>query len=90
MCAEDISKFCNITWFAGVSPGSVLACLKESRASLKPACQKEVFKLQLDAAEDYRQGFCHPDPQCLLQLCLLLYGHMVIMCMQLRGCWGQR
>jgi hypothetical protein len=53
-CADDIHKFCNVTWFAGLSPGSVLACLKEARTTLKPACQKEVFKLQLDAAEDYR------------------------------------
>jgi hypothetical protein len=53
-CVDDIHKFCNVTWFAGLSPGSVLACLKEARTTLKPACQKEVFKLQLDAAEDYR------------------------------------
>jgi hypothetical protein len=55
-CADDISKYCNVTWFAGLNPGSVLACLKDARSQLRPACQKEVFKLQLDAAEDYRYG----------------------------------
>jgi hypothetical protein len=45
-----------VTWFAGLNPGSVLACLKHAWSQLRPACQKEVFKLQLDAAEDYRYG----------------------------------
>lgn len=53
-CAADIGSFCNVTWFAGTNPGGVLACLTGARGKLKPACQRQVFRLQLDAAEDYR------------------------------------
>lgn len=54
VCAEDIDRYCNVTLVTGSSARSVVACLKEAHATLQPACKKEVFKLRLDAAEDYR------------------------------------
>lgn len=56
-CAEDIDRYCSAAPPEERTAGSMLACLKgahAARVALQPACKKEVFKLQLDAAEDYR------------------------------------
>ncbi|KAF8068299.1 GLG1 [Scenedesmus sp. PABB004] len=53
-CAADVAKFCNVTWFAGGRNGSVIACLRDARERLAPPCKREVFKVQLDAANDFR------------------------------------
>jgi Golgi apparatus protein 1 len=56
-CAADIDRYCSAAPSEERSASSVLACLKgahSARVALQPACKKEVFKLQLDAAEDYR------------------------------------
>jgi Golgi apparatus protein 1 len=56
-CAEDIDRYCSVAPPEERTASSVVACLKgahAARVALQPACKKEVFKLQLDAAEDYR------------------------------------
>lgn len=87
-CAGDIGRFCSVTWFAGANPGSVLACLKGARAKLKPACQQQVFRLQLDAAEDYRCG-----PWVHLQKCSSSRNHtrcaVSLLGTQVRWPWHQ-
>lgn len=61
-CADDINKYCKVTWYDGMSTGNVMSCLRDVKAALKPGCKKEVFKLQLDGANDYRSvlecGWC--------------------------------
>jgi len=53
-CKVDADKFCNVTWFFGYKAGQVISCLRDVKDRLAPACSKQVFKVQLEAAEDYR------------------------------------
>ncbi|GAX78146.1 hypothetical protein CEUSTIGMA_g5588.t1 [Chlamydomonas eustigma] len=53
-CKVDAEKSCNVTWFFGYKSGQVIACLRDIKSSLAPSCQKELFKVQKDAAEDFR------------------------------------
>lgn len=53
-CAEDAKAHCNTTFFFGYKNGTIIACLRDIKDKLKPACREQVFKAQLDAAYDYR------------------------------------
>lgn len=71
MCKADADKYCNVTWFFGYKSGQVVACLRDRKEKLAGPCKKEVFKIQLDAALDYRADVvlfeaCHADAD---QLC---------------------
>jgi len=57
-CKIDAETKCNVTWFFGYKAGQVIACLRDVKERVAPACKKELFKVQKDAAEDYRA-----DPQ---------------------------
>ncbi|GFR46876.1 hypothetical protein Agub_g8517 [Astrephomene gubernaculifera] len=57
-CKIDAEKHCNITWFFGYKSGQIISCLREIKELLAPACAKQIFKLQMDAAVDFRA-----DPQ---------------------------
>ncbi|KAG2445817.1 hypothetical protein HXX76_000421 [Chlamydomonas incerta] len=57
-CKIDADKHCNITWFFGYKSGQIISCLREVKELLAPACAKQIFKLQMDAAIDFRA-----DPQ---------------------------
>ncbi|KAG2498297.1 hypothetical protein HYH03_003558 [Edaphochlamys debaryana] len=57
-CKVDADKHCNITWFFGYKSGQIISCLREIKELLAPACAKQIFKLQMDAATDFRA-----DPQ---------------------------
>lgn len=57
-CKVDAEKHCNITWFFGYKSGQIIACLREIKDQLAPACGKEIYKLQREAADDFRA-----DPQ---------------------------
>jgi hypothetical protein len=47
-----------VTWFFGYKNGSIISCLRDVKDKLRPACKKEVFKVQLAASQDFRA-----DPQ---------------------------
>ncbi|KAG1656262.1 hypothetical protein FOA52_011910 [Chlamydomonas sp. UWO 241] len=53
-CKADAIKFCNVTWFFGYKAGQVVSCLRDVKAQLTKKCQAEVFKTQLEAANDFR------------------------------------
>lgn len=53
-CKIDAEKFCNVSWFFGYKTGQVISCLRDIKDRLAPACQRLVFRVQMDAAEDYR------------------------------------
>lgn len=54
-CASDAEKHCkDMQWYSGYRNGSVIGCLREVKDKLQAGCRKEVFKVQLDAAYDYR------------------------------------
>lgn len=53
-CKSDAEKYCNATWYFGNEAGHIIACLRDIRDKLKPVCKKEVFKVQLDGAIDFR------------------------------------
>ncbi|WIA10933.1 hypothetical protein OEZ85_011098 [Tetradesmus obliquus] len=54
-CASDAEKYCkDMQWYSGYRNGSVIGCLREVKDKLQAGCRKEVFKVQLDAAYDYR------------------------------------
>ncbi|KAL6765630.1 hypothetical protein V8C86DRAFT_2455912 [Haematococcus lacustris] len=53
-CKVDVEQHCNITWFFGYRAGQVIACLRDVKDLLAPACKRQVFAIQKDAAEDYR------------------------------------
>ncbi|KXZ55868.1 hypothetical protein GPECTOR_2g1419 [Gonium pectorale] len=57
-CKIDAEKHCNITWFFGYKSGQIISCLREIKEQLAPACAKQIFKLQMDVAVDFRA-----DPQ---------------------------
>ncbi len=47
---------CNMTWILGYKAGKVIACLRDARERVAPACKRELLKVQMDAAEDFRWG----------------------------------
>lgn len=53
-CKVDAEKFCNVTWFFGYKSGQIIACLRDIKKKLSPKCEREVFKVQHDAAIDFR------------------------------------
>ncbi|KAJ9518654.1 hypothetical protein QJQ45_018663 [Haematococcus lacustris] len=53
-CKVDAEQHCNITWFFGFRAGQVITCLRDVKDLLAPACKRQVFAIQKDAAEDYR------------------------------------
>ncbi|KAL6765625.1 hypothetical protein V8C86DRAFT_2455787 [Haematococcus lacustris] len=53
-CKVDAEQHCNITWFFGYRAGQVITCLRDVKDLLAPACKRQVFAIQKDAAEDYR------------------------------------
>ncbi|KAJ9517943.1 hypothetical protein QJQ45_004245 [Haematococcus lacustris] len=53
-CKVDVEQHCNITWFFGYRAGQVITCLRDVKDLLAPACKRQVFAIQKDAAEDYR------------------------------------
>ncbi|GIL70396.1 hypothetical protein Vretimale_3583 [Volvox reticuliferus] len=53
-CKVDAEKHCNITWFFGYKSGQIISCLRVAKDVLAPACAKQIFKLQVDAATDFR------------------------------------
>ncbi|KAG1658887.1 hypothetical protein FOA52_000675 [Chlamydomonas sp. UWO 241] len=57
-CKVDAEQRCNVTWFFGWQSGQVISCLREAREDVAPACKRELWKVQQDAAEDFRA-----DPQ---------------------------
>lgn len=53
-CKVDAEKLCNNTWLFGYKAGQVIGCLKDAKERVAPACKKQLFKVQLDAAHDFR------------------------------------
>ncbi|PNH09949.1 Golgi apparatus protein 1 [Tetrabaena socialis] len=71
-CKVDAEKHCNITWFFGYKSGQIISCLREIKEQLAPACGKQIFKLQIDAATDFRSDpqlyeSCKDDAETLCQ-----------------------
>jgi hypothetical protein len=72
-CAKDAEKYCkDLQWYSGYRNGSVIGCLREVKEKLQAGCRKEVFKVQLDAAFDYRADkmlheACEKDAETLCQ-----------------------
>ncbi|EFJ50973.1 hypothetical protein VOLCADRAFT_103617 [Volvox carteri f. nagariensis] len=53
-CKVDAESHCNNTWFFGYTTGKIITCLRGIKEMLAPACAKQIFKLQVDAATDFR------------------------------------
>jgi Golgi apparatus protein 1 len=45
---------CNTTAYVGPQNGTIIGCLRDMKDKLKPACKKEIYRFQADAAFDYR------------------------------------
>lgn len=84
-------------WYSGYRNGSVIACLREVKDKLQAGCRKEVFKVQLDAAYDYRADkmlheACEKDAEALckgvkngggrIQACLVSHRVGVTLCLR--------
>ena len=41
----DAEKSCNVTWFFGYKAGQVIACLRDVKEGVAPACRKQLFKV---------------------------------------------
>ena len=65
-CKDDVLKLPCKDQSDAKSPGAVVGCLRDNRASkLSPKCEQEVFRTQMEAAEDYRYDAAlhgHADP----------------------------
>eukprot|EP00798_Chlamydomonas_sp_ICE-L_P010076 gene10076-7973_t len=55
-CKDQVEKLCKSS-SDEKQPGSVIACLKDKRKKLAGACKAEVFRVQKEAAEDYRTDY---------------------------------
>lgn len=55
-CKDDAAKMCPKASDIN-SPGSTLACLRDSKSKLGNACKNEVFRTQLEATEDYKSDY---------------------------------
>eukprot|EP00798_Chlamydomonas_sp_ICE-L_P015210 gene15210-21287_t len=53
-CKADADEFCNVTWFFGYKVGQVISCLRDVKEQVCKPCQKELFLVQKDAANDIR------------------------------------
>lgn len=53
-CKVDAEKLCNVTWFFGYKSGQVIACLRDYRLQVNKNCRKQLLKVMMDAAADYR------------------------------------
>jgi len=68
-CKEEVKKHCKEDQLYS-EPGAVLTCLREVKDQLSNACKEEVFKTQVEAANDYRNDamlheLCEPDAASL-------------------------
>eukprot|EP00197_Chlamydomonas_leiostraca_P010927 CAMPEP_0202884756 /NCGR_PEP_ID=MMETSP1391-20130828/41312_1 /ASSEMBLY_ACC=CAM_ASM_000867 /TAXON_ID=1034604 /ORGANISM="Chlamydomonas leiostraca, Strain SAG 11-49" /LENGTH=982 /DNA_ID=CAMNT_0049567983 /DNA_START=167 /DNA_END=3115 /DNA_ORIENTATION=+ len=53
-CKMDADKFCNVTWFFGYKAGQIISCLRDVKNQVSKNCKVQLFKVQLDAAQDMR------------------------------------
>ena len=54
-CAADFAKYeCNTTTYVGTQNGTLIGCLRDMKDKVVPACKKEIYRFQADAAYDYR------------------------------------
>mmetsp|Transcript_18814 Transcript_18814/g.52452 ORF Transcript_18814/g.52452 Transcript_18814/m.52452 type:complete len:892 (-) Transcript_18814:83-2758(-) len=68
-CKGDVEKFCGNDELYPET-GAVLTCLREIKSELSSSCADEVFRTQLEAADDYRDDamlheLCEPDAASL-------------------------
>jgi len=69
-CLEDIKKLCTKDDIYPEEPAAILTCLREVKEELSSGCSEEVFRTQIDAANDFRADamlheLCEADAESL-------------------------